>query len=214
VVVGRSSAKLPAETQAAQPLRDVLERLRALADPDLLKSVARYGIPVDRAFGVLMPRLRALARELGVDHQPAVALWESGVHEARILDGLVDDPEELDAAQMERWRSTRRCSCAPAGVGRALGRRRCPAPAARPTRAGSSRALVDQLTRRASPPASTSKHCEFMCCQLDELDILRSSKPVVTIADNRRLRRQVDALLLPPPALLPVVDEEGSGLRC
>jgi 3-methyladenine DNA glycosylase AlkD len=97
-VVRRRSDERP-----ARALRDVLERLRALADPDVLTSAARYGIPVDRAYGVSMPRLRALARELGVDHRLAVALWESGVHEARILACLVDDPEELDAAQMERW---------------------------------------------------------------------------------------------------------------
>jgi 3-methyladenine DNA glycosylase AlkD len=82
---------------------DVLERLRALADPGALERAARYGIPVDRASGVSMPQLRALARELGVDHHLAVALWESGVHEARILASLVGDPAELDAAQMERW---------------------------------------------------------------------------------------------------------------
>lgn len=68
---------------------DVLERLRALADPGALEGMARYGIPVDRAYGVSMPRLRALARELGVDHRLAVGLWDSGVHEARILASLV-----------------------------------------------------------------------------------------------------------------------------
>jgi 3-methyladenine DNA glycosylase AlkD len=83
--------------------RDVLARLRALADPDALKSAARNGIPVDRAYGVSMPRLRALARELGVDHGLALALWGSGVHEARILAGLVDDAAQVDDAQMERW---------------------------------------------------------------------------------------------------------------
>jgi 3-methyladenine DNA glycosylase AlkD len=84
-------------------VRDVLARLEALADPVQLQGAARYGIPVDRAYGVSMPQLRALAREFGVDHRLALALWDSGVHEARILASLVDDPAEVEAAQMERW---------------------------------------------------------------------------------------------------------------
>jgi len=82
---------------------EVLARLRALAHPDRRAGAARHGIPVDRAYGVSMPQLRALARELGVDHRLAAGLWDSGVHEARILAGLVDDPAAVDAAQMERW---------------------------------------------------------------------------------------------------------------
>jgi 3-methyladenine DNA glycosylase AlkD len=84
-------------------VRDVLARLEALADPGRLASAARSGIPVDRAYGVSMPQLRTLARELGVDHRLALGLWDSDVHEARILASLVDDPAEVDAAQMERW---------------------------------------------------------------------------------------------------------------
>jgi 3-methyladenine DNA glycosylase AlkD len=30
-------------------------------------------------------------------------LWESGVHEARILASIVDDPSQVTEAQMERW---------------------------------------------------------------------------------------------------------------
>lgn len=81
----------------------VLQRLRALADRSRLAGMARYGIATEHAYGVTVAELRALARELGRDHALAHALWGSGVHEARILAGMIDDPSLVDAEQMDRW---------------------------------------------------------------------------------------------------------------
>ena len=81
----------------------VLARLAALGDPARLAGMARYGIPTEHADGVTVAQLRTLARELGRDHALAAELWASGRHEARILASMVDDPAELDDAQMETW---------------------------------------------------------------------------------------------------------------
>ena len=50
-----------------------------------------------------MPFLRGLARQIGRDHPLALELWASGVHEARILAALVDDPRLVTEEQMESW---------------------------------------------------------------------------------------------------------------
>ena len=42
-------------------------------------------------------------KRAGVDHPLALKLWQSGIHEARILAALVDDPAQVTSAQMERW---------------------------------------------------------------------------------------------------------------
>jgi 3-methyladenine DNA glycosylase AlkD len=65
--------------------------------------MARVGIDVSRAVGVSMPNLRAVAKACGVDHTLALELWETGIHEARILATLVADPETLTDVQRERW---------------------------------------------------------------------------------------------------------------
>ncbi len=82
---------------------EVLARLRALAVPDRLPDMARYGIGTADAYGVTVAELRTLAREIGRDRALAAALWASGVHEARILASLVDDPAAVDDEQFERW---------------------------------------------------------------------------------------------------------------
>ncbi|MBI3945290.1 MAG: DNA alkylation repair protein [Armatimonadetes bacterium] len=82
---------------------DALDRLRALANPANVAGMARFGINSHHTLGIPIPALRKLAREAGRDHALADALWESGVHEARILAALVDDPALVTEEQMERW---------------------------------------------------------------------------------------------------------------
>ncbi|MEX0832821.1 MAG: DNA alkylation repair protein [Actinomycetota bacterium] len=67
------------------------------------EGMRRFGINVDNAVGVSMTELRKLARPLGRDHKLAGELWRSGIHEARILASIVDDPARVTEAQMERW---------------------------------------------------------------------------------------------------------------
>lgn len=83
--------------------RSVLKKLKSLSNPKALDGMARYGINVENALGVSMPNLRKLARGLGKDHALAQSLWASGIHDARILACLVEEPEEVTENQAERW---------------------------------------------------------------------------------------------------------------
>jgi 3-methyladenine DNA glycosylase AlkD len=74
-----------------------------MGDPSRVAGMARYGIRTDHAVGVTVTELRRLARGLRPDHELAAALWTSGVHEARILASLVDDPSRVTEAQMDAW---------------------------------------------------------------------------------------------------------------
>ena len=65
--------------------------------------MARFGIDTGRAVGVTVTELRRFARDLGHDHELAAALWASGVHEARLLASLVDEPDMVSETQMEAW---------------------------------------------------------------------------------------------------------------
>ena len=67
--------------------------LRERADPSRKPGMARVGIDVSHAIGVSMPDIRAVAKTCGVDHALALELWETEIHEARLLATLVADPE-------------------------------------------------------------------------------------------------------------------------
>jgi 3-methyladenine DNA glycosylase AlkD len=89
---------------------EILAHLRSLANPENVAGMARFGINPARALGITVNRLRTIARETRAEvkdaherHALAAGLWASGVHEARILATILDDPKLVDEAQMEAW---------------------------------------------------------------------------------------------------------------
>jgi 3-methyladenine DNA glycosylase AlkD len=81
----------------------ILEELRALGEQRNVDGMVRFGIRAKIAYGVAKPRMDSLARRIGRDHELALQLWATGVHDARILAGMIDEPRRVTAAQMERW---------------------------------------------------------------------------------------------------------------
>ncbi len=81
----------------------VIDKLKSLADPDYLTGMTHFAIKTDRALGVSAPRMRKLAREIGTDHKLALELWETGIHEARVVATLIDDPKQVTKSQMSKW---------------------------------------------------------------------------------------------------------------
>jgi 3-methyladenine DNA glycosylase AlkD len=65
--------------------------------------MGRFGINIDRAFGVSIAAIRPLARRYRRNHELAAALWASGFHEARLLACFVDDPRQVTSKQMDSW---------------------------------------------------------------------------------------------------------------
>ena len=83
---------------------NILRELRSHADPSALGRMARFGITTERALGgISLPTLRAMAKRIGQDHTLATELWASGIHEARLLAPMVDDPSQVTEEQMEAW---------------------------------------------------------------------------------------------------------------
>jgi 3-methyladenine DNA glycosylase AlkD len=65
--------------------------------------MTRFGIAVDKAFGVSKPELRKMAKEIGKNHKLALELWKAGYLESRILASLIDEPEKVTPGQMDKW---------------------------------------------------------------------------------------------------------------
>ena len=101
--MSRGRSKQRTATAGSTTADTILERLRAMESPKDREGMARYGIKTDDAFGVSLYVLRDMAKEIGTDHELALALWETGNHEARLLAGIVDDPAQVTREQMDRW---------------------------------------------------------------------------------------------------------------
>jgi 3-methyladenine DNA glycosylase AlkD len=87
----------------------ILSELRTLANPANVAGMARYGINPTNTLGVPIPPIREMARRAKKEHTSAERhalaqeLWSSGVHEARLLAGFIDDPKCVTEKQMESW---------------------------------------------------------------------------------------------------------------
>jgi 3-methyladenine DNA glycosylase AlkD len=96
----------------------VIDKLKSLADPDYLAGMTNFAIHTDRALGVSAPLMRKLAKEIGTDHKLALELWQTRIHEARVIAALIDDPKQVTKSQMnacvrqfDNWGVCDACCC-------------------------------------------------------------------------------------------------------
>lgn len=76
-------------------LEEVITKLKGQANPKNVEGMVKFGVSI--------PVLRKLAKEIGTNHSLALQLWKSGIHEARILAGYIDDPQQVTEKQIESW---------------------------------------------------------------------------------------------------------------
>jgi 3-methyladenine DNA glycosylase AlkD len=103
-VSGRRTETLDGSKRSVQDqVEFALSWLKRHSSRATLEGMVRYAIPSDHAYGVAMKDIKALGKTLGRNQPLAVALWATGVYEARMLASFVGDPKRLTAAQMDRW---------------------------------------------------------------------------------------------------------------
>src|SRR5690242_10778824 len=86
-------------------VESIIGELRDTGSPRAVAGMSRFGIQTGTALGVSIPEIRELARKVGTHHDLAQSLWKSGIHEARLLACMIDDPAEVSEDQMEKWAS-------------------------------------------------------------------------------------------------------------
>ncbi len=75
---------------------EVILLIKEKSTPSYLSGMARFGIDSSKALGTPLPELRKIAKSIKKDHDLALALWDTGIHEARIIASLIDDPAKVN----------------------------------------------------------------------------------------------------------------------
>lgn len=94
--------------------KTIITKLKNQKNPKNIAGMARFGISAKNTLGISMPIIRNLAKEIRKKleteknsaekrHKLALELWDSKIHEARILAGLIDEPALVTKKQMEKW---------------------------------------------------------------------------------------------------------------
>ncbi|MEA2123179.1 DNA alkylation repair protein [Dehalococcoides mccartyi] len=81
----------------------LINRLKSLANADNVAGMARFGISSANTLGVSVKDIRPLAKAAGHNHALALLLWDSGIHEARIMASLIAESKKVSQEEMENW---------------------------------------------------------------------------------------------------------------
>ena len=77
--------------------------MKCLSSPEAVVGMSKFGINPENTYGISIPKLREIAKDIGKNHQLALELWKSDIHEARILASFIDEPEKVTENQLEKW---------------------------------------------------------------------------------------------------------------
>jgi 3-methyladenine DNA glycosylase AlkD len=95
-------AKKPASAAARMTLAEAMKALGKAGSEQTRKTYARHGA-VEPMFGTSFATIGVLVKKIGVDHDLAMALWDTGNFDARNLAFKVVDPKRMTAADLDRW---------------------------------------------------------------------------------------------------------------
>jgi 3-methyladenine DNA glycosylase AlkD len=84
-------------------VKEIIDLLKEKADAKYHAGMQRFAINNEKALGVKIPEVRKMAKFIKKDHALAQALWDTDIHEARILASMVDDPKQVTPQQIDRW---------------------------------------------------------------------------------------------------------------
>lgn len=85
--------------------KSILEELKSLASPSVRKVLLNHGVG-EPCYGVKIGDLQPIRKRIKKDYELALELWESGVHDARYLAGLIADDARMTPENLQRWVET------------------------------------------------------------------------------------------------------------
>ncbi|MFM8275342.1 MAG: DNA alkylation repair protein [Gemmata sp.] len=82
--------------------KDVMAQLEALGSAQTKKTLLRHGAR-EPFFGVKVADLKVLQKRIKVDHQLALALYDTGNSDAMYLAAMIADPGAFTRPQLQKW---------------------------------------------------------------------------------------------------------------
>jgi len=87
----------------ASSVDEIVAHLKSLRNEANITGMARYGIDTTTALGITTPQMQALVRQVKRDHARALALWDTGLRDARMLAILTADAKALTINEARAW---------------------------------------------------------------------------------------------------------------
>jgi 3-methyladenine DNA glycosylase AlkD len=82
---------------------EIIHTLKTEGDPRAVEAWKRMGLKFENYYGFNLTRLKALSKKIKKDHGLALQLWDSNIHDARLLATYVADPKQCDEKLIDAW---------------------------------------------------------------------------------------------------------------
>lgn len=84
-------------------IKEIINEFKLNGSEKNLEGMKSFGINALNGFGVPIPLIRNLAKKIKKNHGLALKLWETEIHEARLLASMIAEPEKVTKSQMNKW---------------------------------------------------------------------------------------------------------------
>ena len=82
---------------------EIIKKFESLRNEENIRGQERFGIKSSKSYGIRMPEIRKIAKEVGHNHNIAVQLWNQGYHESKILAFMVEEKDKFTEEQLDSW---------------------------------------------------------------------------------------------------------------
>jgi 3-methyladenine DNA glycosylase AlkD len=84
-------------------VNQILNDLKAMADPRAVGVWKRMGMDTSTFYGVGLTKIKDYSKKVGRNHQLAAELWATEIHDARLLAVMIEEPGKVAEEQIDRW---------------------------------------------------------------------------------------------------------------
>lgn len=84
-------------------LQEVIAYFEEISDENVVNSNKRFAIGCEYSYGIRLPVIRKLAKEIGKDHDLAIELWNHPYHESHLLATMIEEKGKVTSRQLNEW---------------------------------------------------------------------------------------------------------------
>ena len=81
----------------------IISKFEELQDDKVKKSTQRFGVSYNYIYGISIPNIRKLAKEIGKNHELALKLWSHPYHESHLLATMIEESDKVTSNQLDEW---------------------------------------------------------------------------------------------------------------
>ena len=83
--------------------QEVIAYFEEISDEKVVNSNKRFAIGCEYSYGIRLPVIRKLAKEIGKNHDLAIELWNHPYHESHLLATMIEEKGKVTSKQLNEW---------------------------------------------------------------------------------------------------------------